>query len=117
MPLSSLKIDFSYNLKRLANDLKIKNHFLFEGQWISYLKEYSDKIESNIKSESTYYRARIGFEKKAIPVLSDWEPEPHYKPFAEENIGAPPPFVASSGRMNRAGVSFLYLASDPETAL
>lgn len=117
MPLVALKMDFSYNLKNLANELKRKNHFLLEEQWLSYLKKYSDQIKSYIKSGSGYYRARIGFDKKAIPVMGDWHPEPHYKPFSQENIGAPPPFKAASGRMNRSGVSFLYLASDPETAL
>lgn len=116
-PLVALKMDYSSKLKKLADELKRKNHFLLEEHWLSMLIKYTDQIKGYIKSDSSYYRARIGFDKKAIPVLGDWNPEHHYKPFSGENIGAPPPYQATSGRMNRSGVSFLYLASDPETAL
>jgi RES domain-containing protein len=31
-------------------------------------------------------------------------------------IGAPPPTIATPGRLNRSGVSFLYLSTDETTA-
>lgn len=34
-----------------------------------------------------------------------------------QNIGAPPPEKAAAGRMNPAGIPYLYLAKEPQTAL
>lgn len=41
---------------------------------------------------------------------ADWE-------LNDEQMGAPPPEKASAGRMNPAGISYLYLAFEQETAL
>jgi hypothetical protein len=63
-----------------------------------------------------YNRARIGYENK-YHSESDWQGNFHYKPFTNQDLSAPPPTLASSGRLNRQGVSFLYLATDEETSL
>ena len=39
-----------------------------------------------------------------------------HQPFLGDQIGAPPPLAATAGRLNRVGVSFLYLATDKLTA-
>jgi hypothetical protein len=39
------------------------------------------------------------------------------KPYLAEQMGAPPAAVALHGRANPAGIPYLYLASDPETAV
>lgn len=40
-----------------------------------------------------------------------------YVPYSKSEIGAPPPYLAGLGRINRAGVSYLYCASDKYTAI
>lgn len=39
-----------------------------------------------------------------------------YEPHKDKEIGSPPVGVATAGRVNRPGVSYLYLASDTSTA-
>jgi hypothetical protein len=46
-----------------------------------------------------------------------FETEFHYTPYKGSEIGAPPPHIATSGRINRAGVSFLYCATEKFTAI
>ena len=59
---------------------------------------------STIQTDTTLYRAR-GRNKND-----------HWASEASE-LGAPPPEMASAGRMNPAGISYLYLAFEQDTAL
>jgi RES domain-containing protein len=49
--------------------------------------------------------------------LGGFEGKIVFVPYASTQIGAPPPYLAGFGRINRAGVSFLYCASDKYTAI
>ncbi|MBB5511141.1 RES family NAD+ phosphorylase [Paraburkholderia atlantica] len=49
--------------------------------------------------------------------VGGFDTEWHYGPFAGSEIGAPSPTIASAGRANRAGVSFLYCATNESTAV
>lgn len=40
----------------------------------------------------------------------------YYEPYANETLGAPPVGSTTAGRVNRPGVSYLYLATDATTA-
>jgi hypothetical protein len=73
-------------------------------------------LESIIPSGSTYFRARIGYEKKGIST-EGWIGKRLFQPYKDSNIGAPSPLKATPGRMNRDGVSFLYLSTDLTTAI
>lgn len=55
-----------------------------------------------IEANTDFFRARI------------WS---HLKAPEANDLGAPPKERASAGRMNPAGISYLYLATDKETAL
>lgn len=63
------------------------------------------------------YRARVGFKDKKRSLSMGFETEFHYIPYKGSEIGAPPPYIATSGRVNRAGVSFLYCATEKYTAI
>lgn len=67
---------------------------------LGYLFQYL--IAPSGEFESTWYRARI---------------QGAQGPFVADQMGAPPPGLASSGRANPAGISYLYLASDTQTAV
>ena len=57
-----------------------------------------------LSAGDTLFRARERF------VDDTWEPD-------HEKMGAPPSTLARAGRMNPAGISYLYLAFDEQTAL
>jgi RES domain-containing protein len=48
--------------------------------------------------------------------IGGWTADIAYQPYLGAQIGAPPPLLATPGRLNRSGVSFLYLATDENTA-
>ena len=85
------------------------------------IKEYktffSNKVFQKkviIKGEK-FYRGRIGNTvlKGAIDDCN-WD---FTLPYYGKNIGVPPALFSSSGRFNRAGTAYLYLATDLETCL
>lgn len=86
-------------------------------------KEISDKIKDIITplakeiEKIDLYRARIGI--KDILTYSELgeETQKTYIPYKKNEIGAPWPRIATEGRFNRAGTSYLYLASNLETAI
>jgi hypothetical protein len=64
-------------------------------------------------------RGRTGVQKRLKPAAGIVEVRPSYSyvPYSGEDIGQPPLVRAGEGRLNRAHVSILYLASDAETAI
>jgi len=116
--LVSLKRDFDRRLRELRQALSDVNHFLLEEKPKKLIQPLMPRIESRLERGTALFRSRIGFAARAYPMHGgDWFEERHYRPYEAKTLGAPPPPVAGIGRMNRAGVSFLYLASTAETAL
>jgi len=73
-------------------------------------------IEFVLPAGGLWHRARIGIEAE-YKRIQGWESDLLRKPLTGIAIGAPPAAVAGVGRLNRAGVPVLYLASKPYTAL
>lgn len=118
MPLQAIKDQYSNFLKHIEGELKSKNHFRLEKLVSQRINDIEKYIESEIRAKSEYFRARIGFESKCAIYSDDgWSVDYHYNPYRSESINAPLPVRAQAGRMNRMGVSFLYLSTDRETAL
>ncbi|MGF1689663.1 HEPN-associated N-terminal domain-containing protein [Photobacterium kagoshimensis] len=63
----------------------------------------SEQLLKVIPAGSTFYRVRVSSNAETT-----------YSTFSD--IGVPPVGIASAGRMNPAGISYFYLASDRETA-
>lgn len=114
--LQSIKSKFDSRLFKFSKELKKKNHFLLIDKAISLVEEHSSTLESFIPSGKEFFRARIGYGREGI-ATGGWEKEHVYQPFEGFELSAPPPFKAIQGRMNRDGVSFLYLATDMDTAI
>lgn len=73
-------------------------------------------IEFLLPAGGTWLRARTGVEK--LYQRSDgWETIIVRQPYTQLDIGAPPASIAGLGRLNRAGLPVLYLASKAYTAL
>jgi hypothetical protein len=115
-PLRALKSDYSPKLGLLQKELLTTNHFLLESEVDALLRPPSSKLSRTLLAGEVMFRARIGFAMKARPQCGMCE-EWHYKPYSAEQLGAPPPALAGGGRLNRPGVSFLYLASNEDTAI
>lgn len=116
--LERIKTNYDYSILEIEEALKSENYFNFEKQIIQILKEYESDCKITINKSSAFYRARIGYEDKKRSLFEGgFEGAVIYVPYSNSQIGAPPPYLAGFGRINRAGVSFLYCASDKYTAI
>lgn len=103
---------FSEVRRRIAQE----NYYAVEPAVVQMFEAIGDRIESLVAKGSAYYRARIGVEGRYFHDDLSGDLRVRSKPFEGALLGAPPPPFAQGGRLNRAGVSFLYMASDPDTA-
>ena len=117
MPLRSIKSSLDRNLLMISEKLKSENYFQLEDHVKAVLNDYKNVAEKMFSSGYSFYRARIGVEDKKRYLGLGFESENHYKPFSNSEIGSPPPYIASAGRINRPGVSFFYCATDIYTAI
>lgn len=115
--LYSIKKDLDSSILKIEKKLKEENYFHFEEDITKILQTYLDICTKSIKAGEAFYRARIGFQDKKRSIFGGFEGEMVYVPYSNSQIGAPPPYLAGFGRINRAGVSFLYCASDKYTAI
>lgn len=115
-PLVALKNDESPTILALGRAAQERNYFLIERDVLAALTPRIADIEAMLPSATRLFRTRIGFSARATPLFG-WGDERHYRPYSGKSLGAPPPVLASAGRMNRHGVAFLYLATDAQTAI
>lgn len=116
---SSLQKEESKIISTFERELKEKNHYLVEEKVKVLLEPLANKIENKFSIGSSFYRARIGFEKRYADTMNPGFDKLtyYYEPYREGMIQAPPPPKASAGRLNRQGISYLYLSSDISTAV
>jgi hypothetical protein len=112
----SLREESSIRLVPIIAGLSKKNYFLLDNDGKALLVDHEDKITTLILEGKQFYRARKGYDSKKHPSRGI-SAEPHYSPYSGTQIGAPSPLLVGTGRMNRPGISFLYLASNRETAI
>jgi RES domain len=113
----ALKEEASPILRSYVARLAKQNHFDIEPDLLGFLNEFSDRVTRVVSGGTKFFRARIGVEAKFADHSGDgWQRSIVRQPYSGTSLGAPPPPRASRGRLNRAGVSFLYLASDAATA-
>lgn len=118
MLLEAIESSSASSLNSIKSELAKKNHFLLIDKGINLICEHISKLLRNISSGCQFFRARIGYAEEGIPIVGDnYGRIRHFQPYMNADISAPPPLKAVSGRMNRDGVSFLYLANDAETAV
>nr|WP_288808726.1 RES family NAD+ phosphorylase [uncultured Sphingobacterium sp.] len=115
--LYSIKKDLDFSILKIERKLKEENYFQFEEEITRILQIYLDTCSKHIRTGEAFYRARIGFRDKKRSLFGGFEGSMIYVPYSNSQIGAPPPYLAGVGRINRAGVSFLYCASDKYTAI
>lgn len=112
--LSKFQHERVYDLAKAA--LSRNSHELLE-EAVEIFKKISPLVREAVEPNSTWYRARIGFHRKYRSVVGFWGMDYAYEPYSKSAVGAPPPHVASEGRLNRHRTSMLYLATDELTAI
>jgi len=115
--LRALKDEVAHELVSIERRLENENYFNVENDLLDLLKPYVGIIDNKISTESSIYRARIGFRDIKREAPAGFELEYSYIPYSNSEIGAPPPRIAKGGRINREGVSFFYGATDSHTSV
>lgn len=94
-----------------------KNYFLVEDEYEKILRPVMPYVAATVAEGTHWYRARMGATRRAADFGNVGAPPDYfYEPHKGKALGSPPVGIATSGRVNRPGVSYLYLASDAETA-
>lgn len=93
-----------------------ENPFDVESAVFSLIDRIGARVATKVEVGARFFRARTGVAGRYQEIDGGWKPKIRQKPFADDKIGAPPPPKATSGRLNRTGIAFLYLASDAATA-
>jgi len=105
-------------LSWLEDELQKKNFYKLEDRALKRISHCSHLISKKVSKGEIFYRARIGFDEKKWKSKAEHEGyQIVYFPYVNDKIGAPSPLNAGEGRLNRKGISFLYTASDIETAI
>ncbi|GBQ94358.1 hypothetical protein AA23498_2004 [Acetobacter nitrogenifigens DSM 23921 = NBRC 105050] len=113
---SSIPETINAELRDIELRLKRENFHTVEPAMEKIVDSISADIESEVTQGTLWYRGRTGFEDSKTHV--DFNTVTRIvTPYKGADIGALPPPRASAGRMNRAGVSVLYVASEIDTAL
>lgn len=113
-----IKEQQSSRIKHLESILLKENYFLHENSIKDIFLKYGDQLKSTLEINSIFYRARIGY-KQSIKIDNGvWQKEEcRYIPYKRDGISAPSTSIVSGGRLNRHGVSFLYLATNISTSI
>ncbi len=113
---SSSFYERNYTLEQDYNEVNwvdFQNEIKHENRYFSKLFSHQDQIELKkilpyvssemVADSQCFYRARIN--------------EDGIEPFPLKEMGAPPSQKATAGRANPFGISYLYVASNPSTAI
>ena len=98
----------------LEDDLKGNNPDKIIDEYVDYFSKKELK-KICIKKGEKFYRGRIG--KMIVQGAIDDRNIQFQMPYYGKDIEAAPPIYTSGGRFNRAGTSYLYLATNIETCL
>ncbi len=91
-----------HNWSEFVEAIKNDNRFHTSHLNLETFKEYCEATVYSYSESITLYRARICNGNNE---------------FNKSQMGAPPVGIASGGRINPVGISYLYLCSDPKTAV
>lgn len=115
--LSAIKNEISKSITSIADRLLKENHYELENELKSILEIFKTNATTTIEIGQALNRARIGVSERKTSIGTGFISEEHFSPYTNEEIGAPPPQLATHGRANRSGVSFFYGATESHTAI
>lgn len=103
-------------LDEIIRRLKTENFHALEGAMGDLIDAVSGEIEDVVEPDRSWFRSRIGVAEEAVHI-GDHRVHRIAVPYKGEALGALAPAKANANRMNRQGVSVLYVASEIDTAL
>jgi RES domain len=113
----SLKDSISPELESFQARLANENYYDVEPHVRTLIENLAERMTQSISKGTRFFRARIGVEARFLDHEAPGLLLPLVRqPFSGKSLGAPPPQITGAGRLNRSGVSFLYVASDAVTA-
>jgi hypothetical protein len=113
----SLNDSINPKLASLQVRLLSENYYDVEPDVRSPIEKLAERMTLSIPRGTHFFRARIGVEARFLDTeASGFFPPLVRQPFSGKSLRAPPPQITAAGRLNRSGVSFLYVASDAATA-
>lgn len=110
-------------LQSIADSLKNENRFFVDVRFQKLLFDLFSAsrnewmISTVLQQSNVLYRARIYKESDRMDRFEHSEKYIPFQGYDKEHSGPPPKEGATEGRANPAGISYLYAATDPETAL
>ncbi|MXY35099.1 MAG: hypothetical protein F4Y60_13665 [Boseongicola sp. SB0664_bin_43] len=105
MPLEAIKGREASSLKQLKRNLETVNASELESSFQREIESLVQPCSAEIRRGETFYRARIGYECTEQVHSISFDATPRLVPYANVDLGAPPPPLASAGWLNRQGVS------------
>lgn len=103
-------------LRKIIRRLETENFHALEGAMGDLIDVLSGEIEAVVGTDRLWFRSRIGVAEEAVHV-GDHQVHRIAVPHKGAALGALPPPKSNANRMNRQGVSVLYVASEIDTAL
>jgi hypothetical protein len=116
-PLTAIRTSPSSLYENIAGRLEKDNYFDVESEFEKDLAKLHSGIRATLPASTVMYRARIGIAKRFMQNFGGWTSDLVFQPYLGTEIGSPPPEKATPGRLNRDGVSFLYLSTNEETSV
>ncbi len=105
----------SSQLRVLRKRLEKENYFALEADLLEVIDKIGTRVDVEVPRGRRFYRARIGVSARFVR-FDEFNARAVRLPYQGNQLGAPPAPLATAGRLNRAGVSFLYLATTASTA-
>ncbi len=99
-----------------ARYLRGNNRYVLNEEWKEFVRVVEStafKRETKIKKEKLFYRARVGHVIKT----KKGSTREYQHPLPKEKMLNPPPRFLGEGRINPAGISYLYLSDSATTAI
>lgn len=115
--LTAINSSQATRLISLKRSLQTLNASELEETFDKHIAPLVAPCSSKLEEGDTFLRARIGYEELKRSFDRALNPIYSYIPYSDDQLGAPPPPIATAGRLNREGVSFLYVGSCTDTAI
>ena len=104
-------------LQSIKKGIMSENRFSVDQRFNDYLDRMIEEYKESINSGKTFYRARIYEEPDVYEKWRNGVPSSElFKGYSEKDSG-PNPNPMRPGRCNPKGISYLYAATDPDTAI
>lgn len=118
MPFTAISKGEAGAISLIQRSLTERNYFVVESEHAKDFQDLPKYVRRTLPAGNGWFRARVGAARRAANYSFPPEGAQYFfEPHVGAAISAPPIAIASAGRLNRPGVSFLYLASEADTAI